>query len=109
MFRKRSVGLEPVINSYQFSVHYGMNTVNVTVRWKNCCIVSKMNKAHWSEDPCMSLMYRRKSTGPNTEPYGTPNVMFDIEELEILTETYCFLLLKQDVNQLSMTLLINIS
>ena len=37
----------------------------------------------------MSLMYKIKSTGPNTELCGTPNVMFDIEELEILTETYC--------------------
>ena len=42
----------------------------------------------------MSLIYKRKSTEPNTEPCGTPNVMFDIEELEFLTETYCFLLLK---------------
>ena len=42
----------------------------------------------------MSFMYERKSTGPNTEPCGTPNVMFDIEELKFLTETYCFLLLK---------------
>ena len=40
----------------------------------------------------MSLIYKRKSTGPNTEPYGTPNVMFDIEELQFLIETYCFLL-----------------
>ena len=37
---------------------------------------------------------KEKSTGPNTEPCGTPNVMFDIEELEFLTMTYCFLLRK---------------
>ena len=43
--QRKSVGLEPVINSCQFPVHCGMNIVNVTVGCKNCCIVSKMNKA----------------------------------------------------------------
>ena len=38
----------------------------------------------------MSLKYKRKSTGPNTDACGTPNVMFDIEELEFLTETLLF-------------------
>ena len=33
----------------------------------------------------MSLIYKRKSTGSSTDRYGTPNVMFDIEELEFLT------------------------
>ena len=42
----KSVGLEPVINSHQFPVHWGMNIVNVAVGCKNCCIVSKMNKEH---------------------------------------------------------------
>ena len=36
---RKSVGLEPVINSYWFAVYYGMNIVNVTV---GC----KTNKAH---------------------------------------------------------------
>ena len=39
--QRKSVGLEPVINSYQFRVHRGMNIVNVTVSSKNCCIVLK--------------------------------------------------------------------
>ena len=52
-----------------------------------------MNETHLIEDLYMSLIYK-KSTGPNTEPCGTPNIMFDIEELQFLTETYCFLLLK---------------
>ena len=43
----------------------------------------------------MSLMYKRKSTGPNTEPWGTPNVMFDTEELEFLTETYILFAITQ--------------
>ena len=43
---KKSVGLEPVINSYQFPIHIGMNIVNVTVGCKNCCIVSKITKTH---------------------------------------------------------------
>ena len=43
--QRKSVGLEPVINSYQFPVHWGMNIVDVTVGCKNCCIVGKMNKA----------------------------------------------------------------
>ena len=85
------VPLEPVINSYQFHVHWGMNIVDVTVGCKNCCIGAKWIKRNWSEDLCMSLMYKRKSTGPNTDPCGTPYVMFDIEELEFLTETYCIL------------------
>ena len=33
------------------------------------------------------FLYKRKSTGPNTEPCGTPNVMFEREEMEFLTET----------------------
>ena len=55
---------------------------------------AKWTKRIWSEDQCMSLMYKRKSTGSNTDPRGTLKVMFDIEELKFLTETYCFLLLK---------------
>ena len=42
----------------------------------------------------MSLIYKRKSTGANNDPCGIPNVMFEIEELQFLVETYCFLLLK---------------
>ena len=37
----------------------------------------------------MSFIYKRKSTGPNTELCGTPNVMFDIDELQFLIESYC--------------------
>ena len=40
----------------------------------------------------MSLIYKRKSTVPNTEPCGTPNVMFNNVELEFLIDTYCLLL-----------------
>ena len=40
------------------------------------------NKRIWFEDLFMSLIYKGKSTGPNTEPCGTPNVMFDIKELQ---------------------------
>ena len=47
--------------------------------------------------------FTKESTGPNTDPCGTPNVMFDIEELQFLIETYCFLLLKYDSNQCCMT------
>ena len=43
--QRKSVGLKPVINSYQFPVHLRMNIVDVTVGCKNCCIISKMNKA----------------------------------------------------------------
>ena len=42
----------------------------------------------------LSVKYKRKSTGLHTEPCETSNVMFDIEELQLLIETYCFLLLK---------------
>ena len=46
LVERKSVGLEPVINSYQFPIHSVMNIVNVTVGCKNCCIVCKMNKTH---------------------------------------------------------------
>ena len=36
----------------------------------------------------MSLIYKRKSTGPNAEPCGTPNVIFDrgiaVSDLDVL-------------------------
>ena len=34
------------------------------------------------------LIYQRKYIGPNTEPCGTPNAMFDIEELKFLNYKY---------------------
>ena len=40
------------------------------------------------------LNIQKKCIGPNTKPCRTPSVMFDKEELEFLTETYCFLFLK---------------
>ena len=43
---RNSVGLEPVINTYQFPILSGMNIVNVTVRCKNCCIISKMSNMY---------------------------------------------------------------
>ena len=43
---RNAVGLEPVTNPYQLSIHSGMDIVNVTVGCKNCCIISKMNKTH---------------------------------------------------------------
>ena len=94
--QRKSIGLEPVINSYQFPVHCGMNIVNVTTLSDAKTVVSsaKWTKRIWFEDLCMSFIYKRKNTGLNTDPCGTRNVMFDIEELEFLTETYWFLLLK---------------
>ena len=38
---------------------------------------AKWTKRIWFEDLYMSLIYKRKSTGPNADPCGTPNVMFD--------------------------------
>ena len=75
------VGLEPLINSYQFPIHCDMNIVNVTVGCKNCCVVIKMNKMRliWGYIQSMSLIFKRKSTGPYTEASGTPNAMFDIK------------------------------
>ena len=43
---RKSVGLEPVSNTYQLPIHSGMDIVNVTVGCKNCCIIRKMNKTH---------------------------------------------------------------
>ena len=55
-----------------------------------------MNKTHliWASIHYMSLIYTRKSTGHNTEPSRTPNVMFDMEQMQFFIETNCFLLLK---------------
>ena len=36
---------------------------------------AKWTKRIWFEDLCMALIYKRKSTRPNTEPCGTPNVI----------------------------------
>ena len=70
-------------------------TVVSSAKWTKCFIF---------EDLYMSLIYKRKSTGPNTDPCRTPNVMFNTEELQFfLIETYCFLLLKYDSNQFCMT------
>ena len=55
---------------------------------------TKMNKSIWLEDLHMSLIYKIKNTGPNTEPSGTPNTKYEIEELQYLIETCYFLLLK---------------
>ena len=43
---RESLGLEPVINSYQFPIHSGMNISISLSDAKNCSIVSKMNKRH---------------------------------------------------------------
>ena len=34
----------------------------------------------------IDMIYKRKSYVPNSDPWWTPNVMFDIEELEFLTD-----------------------
>ena len=60
--QRKSVGLEPVINSYKFPVHCGMNIVNVTVGCKTVVSSAKWTKRIWVDDLCMSLMYKRKST-----------------------------------------------
>ena len=39
---------------------------------------AKWTKRIWFEDLYMSLIYKRKSTGPNTDTCGTPNAMFDV-------------------------------
>ena len=41
---RKSIGLEPVTNTYQLPIHSHMDIVNVTVGCKNCWIISKMNK-----------------------------------------------------------------
>ena len=43
---RKSVGLEPVITTYPLFTLAWTLIVNVTVSWKNCSIVSKMNKTH---------------------------------------------------------------
>ena len=60
-----------------------MNIVNVTPDAKTVVSSAKLTNRIRFEDLCMSFIYKR-STGPNTDPCGTPNLMFDIEELELI-------------------------
>ena len=64
---------------------------------------AKWTKCIWFDDLYMSLIYKRKSTGPNMETCETPNVLFDLEELQFWIEMYCFLLVEYDSNQCCMT------
>ena len=89
---RKSVGLEPLINFYQFPIPSGMNIVKADA--KTVVSSAKWTKRTWFEDLNMLFIYKRKSTGPNTDPCGTSSAMFDIEELQFSIETYCFLLLK---------------
>ena len=81
---RKSVGLGRVINTYQFPIHSDMNIVNVTIGCKSVVSSAKWTKHIGFEDLYMSLTYKRKSTGLNTKPCWTANVMFDIEELQFL-------------------------
>ena len=91
---RKSVGFEPLstLTSSVFTVTWTL-LMSLSVS-KTVVSSAKWTKRIWFEDLYMSLMYKRKSTGPNTEPCGTPNVMFDIEELQFLIETNLFLLVR---------------
>ena len=97
---RKSVGLEPIINTYQLPIHSGLMSLSDA---KTVISSAKWTKRIWFEDLYMSLIYKRKSAGINTEPCGPPNILFDIEELPFLIETYCFLLVKCDSNQYCLT------
>ena len=43
-FERKSLGLVPVINTYQLHIHSDIDIINVTVGSKNCCIISKIKK-----------------------------------------------------------------
>ena len=55
--------------------------------------LAKWTKRIWFEDLYMPLIHKRKSTGPNTDPCGAPNVMFDIDGLQFwlrrIVSCYC--------------------
>ena len=78
-----------------------MNIVRSLSDAKTAVLSAKRTKHIWFDDLCMSVIYKCKSTGPNTEPYRTPNVMFDIEELEFLTDIL-FPITQIRLNQLCM-------
>ena len=48
----------------------------------------------------MSLMYSKKSVGPRTEPYGTPDVTSVMSDRAPLTETRCLRFDRKNVIQL---------
>ena len=76
----------------QFSIHSGWTLFMSLSDAKTVVSSAKWTKRIWFEDLYMPLIYKRKSTGPDTDPCETAYVMFDIEGLQFLIETYCFLL-----------------
>ena len=111
-FERKSVGFEPIINSYQFPIHSGMNIVNVTVGCRTVVSSAKWTKRIWFEDLCMSMIYKRKSIGPNTDPCGTPNVMLDIENCSFWLRhivSYTQIRLKQALHHTSCAIMKEVS
>ena len=45
-----------------------------------------------------SFMYSKKSSGPSTDPWGTPHVMDFSSEEELLQKVYCVLPFRYDEN-----------
>ena len=56
-------------------------------------LVSSANsmKVPKSEELAISFMYRRKSSGPKTEPCGTPYLMIRFSDFSLRTSVYCVL------------------
>ena len=54
-----------------------INIVNVSIGCKNSCIVSTQNASD-RRIYTHVIDIQKKSSGPNTDPCGTPNVMFDL-------------------------------
>ena len=75
---------------------------NVTVGCKICCIFSKMNKTHpiWRSIHVIDIQKKRLYPTPILA-CGTPNVMFDIEELHFLIETSANIRLKKALHDTS--------
>ena len=82
--------------------------VNVTVRCKNCCSICKMNKMHLIWGHINVIDMQKKEYWAQHQPLWNTHVMLDMEELQFLIETYCFLLGKYYSNQRCMTPLMSL-
>jgi hypothetical protein len=55
-------------------------------------VFSNINLLNDIELSAISLTYNKKSSGPNTEPWGPPAFVFTKGDLEWFINTHCFLL-----------------
>ena len=92
--RESLLALSQLSTPTSFLFRVAWSLLSFTVGCKNCCIISKWTKTHLIWGYIHVIDIQKKEYWAQHRSCGTPNVMFDIEEMQFLIETYCFLLLK---------------